>query len=408
MAVSACSAEIPGARHAQVFGPEQRSAPRWRGFRSFLQGGFECATQVSADGRRLDLVAETGHDTSAYADFIQLSAYGIRTCRDGLRWHLIERTPGVYDFTSFEAVARSAREAGTEIIWDLMHFGWPDGLDIWSDEFVTRFAAFAEAAAHAHRSVSMVAPIWCPINEISYLAWAGGHVGVMNPFASGRSDALKQQLVRAAIAAIRALRGVDPRARIVTCEPLIHVCGISGDLAAQAAARGMTGAQWQALDMIVGRTQTHLGGAPDMVDAVGLNYYPFNQWRMTETGAHDGLVPYGHPDHRPLSDLLATAHARYRLPLFLAETGAEGEDRASWFEHVFAQAMTARKRGVPVQGLCLYPIASHVGWCRERFCDNGLLGHWPGQQGRSIHAPLARALERADQQLRQEAESRSA
>jgi hypothetical protein len=35
----------------------------------------------------------------------------------------------------------------THIIWDLCHRGVPDNLDIFSDEFVTRFAAFAGAAA---------------------------------------------------------------------------------------------------------------------------------------------------------------------------------------------------------------------------------------------------------------------
>ena len=45
---------------------------------------------------RLDLIAGTGHDRLAAADYRQLARHGIRAARDGLRWHLIEASPGRY------------------------------------------------------------------------------------------------------------------------------------------------------------------------------------------------------------------------------------------------------------------------------------------------------------------------
>src|SRR5688500_8059513 len=68
---------------------------------SFFIGGFECSTHRRADGKRLDLIASTQHDTSARSDYLTLAEHGIRTVRDGLRWPLIETTPGLYDWSSF-------------------------------------------------------------------------------------------------------------------------------------------------------------------------------------------------------------------------------------------------------------------------------------------------------------------
>ncbi|HWT31837.1 MAG TPA: hypothetical protein VN240_12535, partial [Propylenella sp.] len=65
-------------------------------FDSFHMGGFECSTHRLKGGRRLDLIEGTSHDALADSDYRQLSDLGIRTIRDGLRWHLIETAPGHY------------------------------------------------------------------------------------------------------------------------------------------------------------------------------------------------------------------------------------------------------------------------------------------------------------------------
>ena len=184
-----------------------------------LMGGFECATHRLRSGRRLDVIASTGHDARAAEDFALLRAHGITGARDGLRWHLIERWPRRYDWSSFLPVLRAARDAKTTVVWDLLHYGIPNDIDIFSAAFVDRFAAFAEAAAHVIASETGTPPLFTPINEISFWAFAGGDTGGLNPFARQRGDALKRQLVRAALAATAAVRSVDPRARIACAEP---------------------------------------------------------------------------------------------------------------------------------------------------------------------------------------------
>ncbi|MBP1804803.1 hypothetical protein [Rubellimicrobium aerolatum] len=356
-------------------------------FASVMQGGWECSTHVRRDGRRLDVIAATGHDLHAEADYRQLGALGLRTQRDGLRWHLIETAPETYDFASWTPMLEAARRTGTQVIWDLLHYGWPEGLDIWGPEFVGRFAAFARAAALHRRAVADEAPFWCPVNEMSFHAWAGGDVGYLNPFGRGRGFELKCQLAAAAIAAMRELRAVDPRARFVHCEPLIAVHPDPATPASRTDAERQTGYQFQAFDLIAGRLWPMLGGREGFLDVLGVNYYWNNQrlWTGEE-------IDVDHPSHVPLSDLLFGLHARYGRPLLIAETGVEGDRRAAWFRHVAAEVGRARARGVPVEGICLYPIANHPGWDDDRDCPNGLLGAHPGPRGRAVHGSLAQAV----------------
>jgi hypothetical protein len=359
-------------------------------FASFLQGGFECSTHRRADGRRLDVIAAVGHDRHAEADYRQLAGFGMRTLRDGFRWHLVEPSPGVWDWSSARPMVRAARRAGVQVVWDLLHYGWPDDVDVWRPAFVDRFARFARAAARMMREETDAVPFYAPVNEISFLAWAGGDAGHLNPFARGRGFELKVQLARAALAAMDEIAAVDRRARFVHCDPAINVVADPARPWDRDRAEGHRLAQYQGWDMLCGRLWPQLGGTPERLDILGVNYYVNNQWIL------DGpALRRGEPGHVPFRRILAEVHGRYGRPLYVSETGIEGDARAGWLTHIAEEVQAAMAAGVPIEGLCLYPIVDHPGWDDDRACENGLLGTGGADGTRAVHAPLAAALGRA-------------
>ena len=357
-------------------------------FRSFFQGGFECSTHRRAhDRRRVDVIAATRHDEWAHDDYRLLGTLGILTVRDGLRWHLIERGPGHYDWSSLTGQLKGAAAAGTEVIWDLLHYGWPDDIDVWHPDFVTRFARFAGAAARVILDATPGTRFYCPVNEISFLSWGGGDAAYLNPFARGRGFELKVQLARAAIAAMDAVRAVDPAARFVHADPVINVLTDPARPRDAPHAEGHRQAQFQGWDLIGGRIWPQIGGRADLLDIVGVNYYHNNQW------IHGGPPIDGrHPRYKPLHRILAETYARYGRPVFIAETGIEGDDRPAWLAMVGAEVAAARSIGVPVEGICLYPILDHPGWDDERPCPNGMIHAVPGQASRRADPAYAAEL----------------
>lgn len=375
-------------------------------FKSFWIGGFECSThrlpRRKAMGRfagqRLDLIASTRHDEFALQDYERLQQLAIRTVRDGVRWHLIEKSPFRYDFSSLVPMLRAAHQTQTQVIWDLLHYGWPDGLNVWSAAFVERFARFARATAEVILEETG-APIYVtPVNEISFVAWGGGDAGFLNPFARRRGPELKAQLVRASIAAIEAVREVDPSARICHADPIIHIA-VDPDYPEEAsAAEGYRQSQFQAWDMLAGRLCPELGGRPEYLDLLGVNYYSNNQWIHQDPHLppsrrrKDVLLPPSHPLHRPVREMLREVYDRYRRPVFIAETGIEGDTRPSWLRYIGQEARAAAASGVELEGLCLYPIIDYPGWGDDRHCYAGLWGYADEEGEREIYDPLAQEL----------------
>jgi beta-glucosidase/6-phospho-beta-glucosidase/beta-galactosidase len=365
-----------------------------RAFHSFFLGGFECSTHRLHNGKRLDLVHATRHDKFAVSDFRLLQRHGIFSAREGLRWHLIEAHPNHFDFSSAQTIIDAACETGTQIIWDLWHYGWPDDIDIFSQEFVSRFTAFARAAAE-QLSERIDAPLICPINEISFFSWAGGDGGIFNPFARNRGNEMKRQLVRATVGSIQAMRQINPRIKFFHIDPMINVLARNPTPENRAAANAYHRSQYEAYDMIAGRQSPELGGQEDLIDVVGVNYYIHNQW--TYPGEGGSMIVPSDRRYRHVRDLLQATFEHYRKPLFVAETGIEDETRPAWLRYLCNEVFAAIANGVPVHGVCLYPIVNHPGWDDDRHCYNGLLDYADESGHREVFEPLATELARQQQ-----------
>jgi beta-glucosidase/6-phospho-beta-glucosidase/beta-galactosidase len=373
-------------------------------FRSFWLAGFESACHLTRDGRRLDMLDATQHDRFVAEDYQRLRPVHIQTVRDTIRWHRVESAPGAYSFRTVDPYVKAARDARIEVIWDLMHYGWPDDLDLFSAAFVDRFAKFCGATARYLRdSTGDDRPFFTPINEISFLSWAAGEVGWFHPFATRRGGEVKRQLVRAWIAGVDAILAVSPRARIVSVEPLIHTVPPTGKPDRDGQAARHTESQWEAWEMIAGHLAPELGGQPRYLDITGVNFYHDNQW---EVPGGRKLAWHVHPrDPRwvPLHRLLGDAYARYRRPILIAETSHVGAGRAEWIRELTDEVLIAIDRGVPLEGICLYPIIDRFEWDNPSHWHNSGLWDYAqepdGTFRRVINEPYAAELLRSQLRL---------
>ncbi len=325
-------------------------------------GGFEGACHINRSDVRVDLMHLTEHDTQAAADYRLARSVGIQTVRDGVRWPFVERRVGEFDFSSFLPMLRAAVETPVQVIWTLCHYGLPDGLDIFSPDFPDRFARYSRAIAKVVAEHTDEVPFYTPINEISFFAWAaGGADGFIHPHAAGRGGELKEQLVRAAIASMDAVWSVDPRARFVHVDPVIHVIPPRArpDWARAAAAK--RDSQFETWDMLSGRRAPGLGGSPKYLDVMGLNFYHSNEWehdagrlRWEDEPRDDRWVPL----HR----LIGEVYDRYQRPICIGETSHFGTGRARWVREIGQEVAATLEAGVPLEGVCLYPLIDRPDW----------------------------------------------
>jgi beta-glucosidase/6-phospho-beta-glucosidase/beta-galactosidase len=351
-------------------------------FKSFWIAGFECSCQINSHGKRLDMTAALRHDVLAAEDYALLKSVGIRTARDGVRWHLVDRGAGQYDFSSFAPMVKAAREHGIQVIWDICHYGWPDDLDLFSAAFLDRFGKFSAAVAHYLKEETDEPPLFAPVNEINFFAWAATR-DLMYPYAYGRDGELKRQLVRAATLSAAAILNVNPRARLVYPEPMIHNVPPRSQPDLTEPARQQHDSQYEAWDMIAGKAAPELGGEPRFLDIIGVNYYAANQWEVP--GGKKLHWDAGSNDERwvPLPNLLQEVYERYRRPIFMAETSHYGTGRAAWLREVAAGVYAARQQGIPMDGVCLYPILDRFDWeDPTHFHNSGLFDYRSYTDGR--------------------------
>ena len=152
--------------------------------------------------------------------------------------------------------------------------------------------------------------------------------------------------------------------------------------------------QFDAWDMIAGLRAPELGGAPEFLDVVGVNYYVHNQWELAPPGEVCRMLKPTEKGYRRLSSLLRDVYERYHRPLFISETGIEGTRRPAWLRHICEQVTAARRMDVPVQGVCLYPVTDYPGWANDRHCECGLLSLPDAQGRRLVYGPLKAELAR--------------
>lgn len=333
-------------------------------FNSFLMGGFECADHLNAFGNRVDLFQASGHDRYLEQDYDALVDLGIQTIREGIRWSQVEIKPYMYDWSEVERMIKVAQAKKVQVIWDICHFGFPDDLTPLHPMFARRFSHLCREFVIRYRNlVPKGILIVTPINEVSFLSWLGGDVRGTSPYCVRQGWEVKYALMKAYIESIEMMKQVDDSIRIMITEPLISI--VTNDpahLFSVVEAEKRHQEQFQVYDMLSGAMCPELGGKPEYLDIIGVNYYYNNQW-INET--HQ-ILPWAeepaHPCLRSLQSLIETVFMRYGKPIIISETSHPGEDRAKWVHAITKECMAILKSGIPLLGCCFYPIVDRPDW----------------------------------------------
>jgi hypothetical protein len=312
-----------------------------------------------------------------------------------VRWPLVDRA-GRYDFANLRPFLSAARGEELDVVWDLFHFGYPDDVDPFAPSFPERFAEYAYAVAR-HVAAHAGGPHWfTPVNEPSYFAWAAGDAALFAPHQRERGFELKLQLARAGLRGREAILAAVPDARILSVDAVCRVVAPADrpDLAPEAEAFNRD-VVFQSLDLLAGRLHPELGGSREALGTIGINYYWTNQWELGRAGVP---LPESDPRHLPLARIVRGVWERYGGDVVIAETGHVGEQRAPWLLHVAEQAEQLLAEGVPLRGVCLYPILGMPEWHdRGEWARMGLWDLVPRSPtlGREIEPRMLSALRSA-------------
>jgi beta-glucosidase/6-phospho-beta-glucosidase/beta-galactosidase len=341
-------------------------------FPTFFMAGFECSSFIWKDRQRKDYTVITGHDRHLRADYDSLMDLGIGVVRESVRWPLVDKGQGQYDWSDLDPMIAAMNDCRITAIWDLCHYGFPDDCDPFSDDCRSRFVDYCRAVAEYIVPRTKPPHFFTPINEITFFSAAATDMGWMYPFAKGRYAEFKRSLCRMAIEGVKALREVDAQSRMVHVDPIIHEVPPPDrpDLADEAWEQSYKQA-YEAWDMLFGKKNPELGGSPEILDIVGVNVYNFSQAQMNADKSREVLGPRD-PRRKPLGEMLKFAWERYHRPIIIGETSGHQDKRAEWLRMTMEESMKALNSGINLQGVCLYPFVDIPDWQTQKWAKIGI------------------------------------
>jgi beta-glucosidase len=339
----------------------------------FFTTGIENSYPTLRSGARIDQMAKCGHYERWEEDFALVREMGLDAIRYGPAYYRTHTGPGRFDWESCDAPMARLRELRIEVIADLCHFGVPSWLGGFQDPaFPVLFADYARAFARRYPWVRY----YTPVNEIFICASFSALLGWWNECEASDAAFVRalRNLCMAHELAVDAILAERPDAIFVQTESVEHFH--PAGRAASSEAERLNGLKYLSLDLTLGREL-----APGMAGFLnghgvtsndlrffrerhavghrwlGLDYYPTCEHRVTSTGRRSKCR-----NARGLRTLAAEYYARYRIPLFHAETNRAPRFATEWLASQWSDVLALRSEGIPVHGFTWYSLTDQIDW----------------------------------------------
>jgi dTDP-4-dehydrorhamnose reductase len=371
---------------------EQTNAPNAQ--QLALWGGLECTVNRVRDNY-FSQMDRNGH-AGRLQDIERFASLGIKAIRYPVLW---ERTApdGIdkADWTWPDERLPALRDLGVTPIVGLVHHGsGPRHTSLVDPAFPEQLAEYAGAVARRYPWVEY----YTPVNEPLTTARFSGLNGVWYPHGSDEPTFVRALLnqCRAVVLSMRAIRAVNPHAKLVQTDDLSKTYG-TPEMAELA--QFYNERRWLAWDLLCGKVgEQHAlwgylldsGASPEELlwfadnacppDIIGVNYYVTSErWidHRPERYPHDRRSNYGGVAHADIETpralatptpgigpLLQETWERYGLPLAVTEAhiDANREDQLRWLLEIWNSAKKAQQAGADVRAVTVWALLGSYDW----------------------------------------------
>ena len=365
--------------------------------------GVECTVNRVGD-RWFDQLERSGH-AKRLGDLDRFAALGIRTLRFPVLWerHAPESLDRI-DWSWPDAALERLKSLGVRPIVGFVHHGsGPSYTSLDDEHFADKLARYARAFAERYPWVDA----YTPVNEPLTTARFSGLYGLWYPHARDRlvfSRILLNEC-RGIVAAMRAVRAVNPRAILVQTEDLGRIYS-TPRLAYQAKFENHR--RWLSLDLLTGRVHSRhplwrwlkragvtsrelkpFAADPCPPDIVGINHYVTSNRFLDEDLARYPRQTHGGNGRHRYADveavrvdaenvvspygILKEAWERYRLPIAVTEAhmGCTRDEQMRWLAEIWRSASTLRSEGADVRAVTAWSLLGAFDWDQLLTCDRG-------------------------------------
>ncbi|WP_440966495.1 family 1 glycosylhydrolase [Massilia sp. GER05] len=359
-----------------------------------LWGGLECTVNRVRD-QYFSQMERNGH-AERLQDLERFASLGIRAIRYPVLW---ERTApdGIdsADWSWSDERLPVLQQLGVTPIVGLVHHGsGPRHTSLMSPDFAEKLAEYAGAVARRYPWVEY----WTPVNEPCTTARFSGLNGVWYPHDTSEDGFIRALInqCRAVVLSMRAIREVNPNAKLVQTDDLSRTYG-TPEMAE--IANFFNERRWLAWDMLCGKIDPghalwdylleNGAGADELLwfkdnacppDIIGVNYYITSErWldhrveRYPESHrTHYRGVPHADIEcprvlatpTPGIGPLLQETWDRYGLPVAVTEAhiDANREDQLRWLVEIWNAAKKVQQGGADIRAVTVWALLGSFDW----------------------------------------------